>query len=864
MDNIKKFNWKRLSYIGLAVLVVFALLFSGLQLSLEKSANNQVKVVITVGNPIDAYNGTPDYVGTSSTVVQQALDALPAAGGVVSLISPAYTFTGTVSRAINNVKIMGNNGTTITYAGACFSVGAQTGWVFEDIRIAVGGSITNFANAELRNVTIGATYYTLRAPNTTGNIAAPSITDSGLTAGRVPYAGTGGLLSDSDNFTVDGNGVPKVGGFSPFGILGADAYVISDNQPAIVKTFGNFLNWLGWPVYVCDYSEDNTEFNAATTAAGVGGTVKISSGNFIVSASIIPLGDQVLEGNNSKITCITNLNNHIIAVFNVNNVTVRGFIIDGNYANQSGTCNDILVYNSTGTTIENCIIKNAKTDGVFGWIGVVGLNVHDNYFDDNQYAAVQIAPGNTSSYKNHITNNTIFHDDGTSDFGITLSWSPNSEIANNVITGHANSLENINVGSSNGTVITGNVCNYSGDCGIIVYAHNAGDVLRGVSITGNTVGYSDLSGIFVMKYNGSTYEISVTGNVVKNCNVGLSDYGGIGINGSYCTVTGNITFDDQGSRTQDYGIREGFGETCSPDYNMVTGNTAYNNVIANYSRVGAHSTFAHNIPDTTSYFAESEMQTASTYSLKVSGDTDDYLTFRTVSNVPSIYGTGAYVRIGDAGTTSHSLASEDDLLASGKLEVDGVAYFDSAVTASSTITSAKLISASNNGTANTGVTAVEYGDGYNHTSVLTISKTDALTFADNANLGDGYLLYTLPAGAVVVDYCYMSVAITSAANEQKTDTPDVGLGTVEASGAIATLDGTATFENLITGQTTTNCNGTAVVKTTLPTAGTPFIVATGDAHTIYFNVADGWADIAGADLTADISGTVVIVWKFLA
>jgi len=66
--------------------------------------------------------------------------------------------------------------------------------------------------------------------------------------------------------------------------------------------------------------------------------------------------------------------------------------------------------------------------------------------------------------------------------------------------------------------------------------------------------------------------------------------------------------------------------------------------------------------------------------LKPSGDTDDYFTFATASNIPTIYGTGGYVRIGDAGTTGHSLASEDDLMVSGKLEVDGSAFFDVSTT----------------------------------------------------------------------------------------------------------------------------------------------------------------------------------------
>ena len=72
------------------------------------------------------------------------------------------------------------------------------------------------------------------------------------------------------------------------------------------------------------------------------------------------------------------------------------------------------------------------------------------------------------------------------------------------------------------------------------------------------------------------------------------------------------------------------------------------------------------------------LSAASDFILKPSGDTDDYFTFATVSNIPTIYGTGSYVRIGDAGATAHSLNSEDDLMVSGKLEVKGASYFDSA------------------------------------------------------------------------------------------------------------------------------------------------------------------------------------------
>lgn len=77
--------------------------------------------------------------------------------------------------------------------------------------------------------------------------------------------------------------------------------------------------------------------------------------------------------------------------------------------------------------------------------------------------------------------------------------------------------------------------------------------------------------------------------------------------------------------------------------------------------------------------------------MKPSGDTDDYFTFATASNIPTIYGTGAYVRIGDAGTTGHSLASEDDLLVSGNLEVDGIIFFDGDSTFYSKVTLTDLV-----------------------------------------------------------------------------------------------------------------------------------------------------------------------------
>lgn len=173
------------------------------------------------------------------------------------------------------------------------------------------------------------------------------------------------------------------------------------------------------------------------------------------------------------------------------------------------------------------------------------------------------------------------------------------------------------------------------------------------------------------------------------------------------------------------------------------------------------------------------------------------------------------------------------------------------------------VTTDNVGTANTGVTAAEYGDGYNHTTVLTVSQEDAVTVADNAALCDGYLLYTLPAGEIIVNSAYISMAVTLA--EDTTATPEVGIGTVLGSGAHATLGASdADCEDILGPATADDCAGTAEVLTVAVGAGTPLVIAAAGAHLVHFNLAATWADTAGTDLTGDIAGTVVLNWAFVA
>lgn len=151
-----------------------------------------------------------------------------------------------------------------------------------------------------------------------------------------------------------------------------------------------------------------------------------------------------------------------------------------------------------------------------------------------------------------------------------------------------------------------------------------------------------------------------------------------------------------------------------------------------------------------------------------------------------------------------------------------------------------------------GVTNFTEGEGVYRTLITVNSTLPAI--AGGANLGVGKALITFPAGVIRVFGAYMSLSIKQTTGNITADTPDGGLGTTIASGVVATLDGTAAFENILTGQTFNDCNGTAEVAH----VSTDLLIAAADSHVVYFNVADGWA--ASGDTGALLTGTVGILW----
>ena len=175
-----------------------------------------------------------------------------------------------------------------------------------------------------------------------------------------------------------------------------------------------------------------------------------------------------------------------------------------------------------------------------------------------------------------------------------------------------------------------------------------------------------------------------------------------------------------------------------------------------------------------------------------------------------------------------------------------------------------LRTAENVGTAGTGVTAVEYGDGYNHVTVLTTTTSTVLDadIDDNETIAVGAIIYTFPAGVYVGHSIHLDITAFHAVDLD--NSADVGAGSVIGSGASATLNGT-TMEDWLTGQTVDMSSSTgATEKSTLMTAGNNLLFEAAGSHVLNLNAAAVW-NSTGATSNQELHavGTVTIAWTFL-
>jgi hypothetical protein len=152
------------------------------------------------------------------------------------------------------------------------------------------------------------------------------------------------------------------------------------------------------------------------------------------------------------------------------------------------------------------------------------------------------------------------------------------------------------------------------------------------------------------------------------------------------------------------------------------------------------------------------------------------------------------------------------------------------------------------------VTAVEYGDGYNHVTVLTVTAAVLVPDIPADAEEVGALIYTFPAGVHQVHSVHMDITAITSGN---TGIPaDIGCGSTLAAGDGTTL-GAATDEDFLDGQTIAAIQTPATEKS-LAADGTVF--ESGNSKLFHLNLAANWGS---AEADPDITGTVTIRWSYL-
>ena len=220
--------------------------------------------------------------------------------------------------------------------------------------------------------------------------------------------------------------------------------------------------------------------------------------------------------------------------------------------------------------------------------------------------------------------------------------------------------------------------------------------------------------------------------------------------------------------------------------------------------------------------------------------------------------------ISATGVLSVTNATNASSSTTGSVKVTGGVGVAKALYVGTNVYAVKQLHITNIGTTPVGTVAiVEYANGRDVTTELTLTNfiVGALAGAAAA-LRLGNIVYAFPAGQhFELAYSLSSIVLTAAGTAVAA--VDTGLGSVIATGVGATLDGTATFEDRLTGQTFATASGGGAagsfLKTTTAGIGTGIALnVAASVKDVFLNAAATWnADNTG-NLTA--SGVIVLKW----
>jgi len=196
--------------------------------------------------------------------------------------------------------------------------------------VQLGGDVSANNVSTTNNLSAGGNVYAINL-SLSGNVTTANITDSGLSNTQVVYAGTGGLLSGSNNLTTDGTNLTATGNVSGGNILtGGQVSATGDATAGNVLTAGFVTatgNVTGGNVLTSGQVSATGDATAGNikTAGFVTATGNVTGGNLITAGLVTATGDVLTSGNVSATANVIGGNVTTAGV-----VTATGNVIGGN------------------------------------------------------------------------------------------------------------------------------------------------------------------------------------------------------------------------------------------------------------------------------------------------------------------------------------------------------------------------------------------------------------------------------------------------------------------------------------------------------------------------------------------------------
>ena len=368
------------------------------------------------------------------------------------------------------------------------------------------------------------------------------------------------------------------------------------------------------PVSLDGATDDTTSLQAVIDYAhdNGGGVCYVPKGTLIASALTLKSG-VTLMGDGKNVTILKQKDgsdqNFIHNEANTDTFYgIKNLTVDGNYTEQSAGAG--IVFCGNDVVIDNCEVKNCKLGGVVLHDGnrhsIANCYIHHNkniglfigsanttIYDVSIFACMidnndshGIVIGNTAvtiAQRVHVID-CLLSNNGANDGGGGGVWAVTGSI-DVIISGctvYNNDGDNIGIAGCTGYTVANNI-SFGAD-GPTWDPVNSGIAISALSthgiVTGNRCYLNSASGIII---RGTTNGLLVASNYCyNNSQYGAGLFSGIQVDtispdadsGNYVIIEANICFDDQGTKTQSYGIKI----DANADYVVCKNNTVVSNL----------------------------------------------------------------------------------------------------------------------------------------------------------------------------------------------------------------------------------------------------------------------------------------------